>query len=264
MPPNHTVVHGRAALEDYFRERFSGTRFRFSFTFSDIQLAGDLAFEHLAYTALAWPAAGGQATEDTGKGLRVSPRQPDGSWKVALDIWHSDSLAGSRTWAPLPATASPTPPTRVGRRAREEATRRQRPWTTFSLPTTGGARCDSWYASRAPSSRRLRSSRRRRRTFRLVFEHPPAMCVTPLPRRSLAEETPPLESESAEDGSPRPAAVVDSRPGSDLTDARTHPGRHEPPQPSLLRRKHGRQRRQRARQHSVLHLGRLLTVETRR
>ena len=61
----------------------------------------------------------------------------------------------------------------------EEATRRQRSWTTFSLPTTGGVRCVSWYASRAPSSRRLRSSRRRRRTFRLVFEHPPAMCVTP-------------------------------------------------------------------------------------
>jgi hypothetical protein len=44
----------------------------------------------------------------------------------------------------------------------------------------------------------------------------------PFPRRSLAEETPSLESESAEDGSPRPAAVADSRPGRDLTDARTH------------------------------------------
>ena len=48
------------------------------------------------------------------------------------------------------------------------------------------------------------------------------MC-DPFPRRSLAEETPPLESESAEDGfPPRPAAVVDSRPGRDLTDARTY------------------------------------------
>ena len=74
----------------------------------------------------------------------------------------------------LPDTINPPGPRPV-----EEATRRQRPWTTFSLPTTGGARCVSWYASRAPSSRRLRSSRRRRRTFRLVFEHPPAMCVTP-------------------------------------------------------------------------------------
>ena len=97
MPPNHTVVHGRAALEGYFKERFSGTRFSFSFTFSDIPLAGDLAFERLAYTALAWPAAGGQANEDTGKGLHVHRRQPNGSWKLALDIWNSDSLAGSRT-----------------------------------------------------------------------------------------------------------------------------------------------------------------------
>ena len=47
------------------------------------------------------------------------------------------------------------------------------------------------------------------------------MC-DPFPRRSLAEETPPLESESPEDGSPRPAAVVDARPGEDLTDARTY------------------------------------------
>ena len=47
------------------------------------------------------------------------------------------------------------------------------------------------------------------------------MC-DPFPRRSLAEETPPLESESAVDGSPRPAAVVDSRPGRGLTDARTY------------------------------------------
>ncbi len=42
------------------------------------------------------------------------------------------------------------------------------------------------------------------------------MC-DPFPRRSLAEETPPLESESL-----RPAAVVDSRPGRDLTDVRTY------------------------------------------
>ena len=91
------------------------------------------------------------------------------------------------------------------------------------------------------------------------------MC-DPFPRRSLAEETPPLESESAEDGSPRPAAVVDSRPGRDLTDARTytkHPHRLYSELAEIRRVLAPRGlfllhdwTRQRARHHSILHLGR--------
>lgn len=59
---------GRAALEEYFKERFPVTGFRFAFTFSDIQLAGDLAFERLAYSAVVWPAGEAQPVEDAGKG----------------------------------------------------------------------------------------------------------------------------------------------------------------------------------------------------
>ena len=91
MPPNRPAVHGRAALEQYFRERFSSTRFRFSFTSSDLQLAGDVAFERLAYTASAWPAGGGRPVTDAGKGLHVYRRRSDGAWKLALDIWNSDA-----------------------------------------------------------------------------------------------------------------------------------------------------------------------------
>jgi ketosteroid isomerase-like protein len=97
MPPNHAVVRGRADLEEYFKERFSRTGFRFAFTFSDIQLAGDLAFERLAYTAVILPAGGAQPVEDAGKGLHVYRRQPDGSWKLALDIWNSDRPAAPQT-----------------------------------------------------------------------------------------------------------------------------------------------------------------------
>ncbi len=84
VPPNHTAVHGRAALEDYFRERFSGTRFRFSFTFSDIQLAGDLAFERLAFTALAGPQ----------QAVRRPKTQEDGS--TSTDVNQTDR--GSSHW----------------------------------------------------------------------------------------------------------------------------------------------------------------------
>ena len=103
MPPNHAVVRGRAALEQYFKERFLETRFRFALTFSDIQLAGALAFERLAYTAVIWPAGGAQPVEDAGKGLHVYRRQPDGSWKLALDIWNGDRPAAPRTSAAPPS-----------------------------------------------------------------------------------------------------------------------------------------------------------------
>ena len=98
MPPNHAAVRGRAELEEYFKERFSGTRFRFAFTFSDIQLAGDVAFERLEYNAVIWPAGGdGRAIADGGKGLHVYRRQSDGLWKLALDIWNSDRPLAPQT-----------------------------------------------------------------------------------------------------------------------------------------------------------------------
>jgi ketosteroid isomerase-like protein len=93
MPPHHAEVRGRSELEKYFKERFSGTRFGFFFTSSDIQLAGDVAFERLGYTAWIWPAGGSRPVEDAGKGLHVYRRQSDGSWKLALDIWNSDRPA---------------------------------------------------------------------------------------------------------------------------------------------------------------------------
>jgi ketosteroid isomerase-like protein len=103
MPPNRAAVHGRRVLEDYFRERFAGTRFRFAFTSSDVQRFGEVAFERLGYSAVIWPAGGGAPLEDAGKGLHVYRRQPDGSWRLALDISNSDRPAES-------AGASPAPP----------------------------------------------------------------------------------------------------------------------------------------------------------
>jgi len=38
-----------------------------------------------------WPLEGGPVVQDRGKGLHVYRRQPDGSWKLAQDIWNSDN-----------------------------------------------------------------------------------------------------------------------------------------------------------------------------
>ena len=90
MPPHHPSVRGHQAIVEYFRNLFSRRTFRFTFTSSDIQLAGDTALERVTYTATIWPGDDGASIEDAGKGLHVYRRQADGSWKLTYDIWNSD------------------------------------------------------------------------------------------------------------------------------------------------------------------------------
>jgi uncharacterized protein (TIGR02246 family) len=89
MPPHHPAVHGHQAIVQYFRRLFSRSRFRFTFTSSHIQLAGDTALERVTYTAFIWPKDDVSSVEDVGKGLHVYRRQQDGSWKLTYDIWNA-------------------------------------------------------------------------------------------------------------------------------------------------------------------------------
>ena len=93
MPPHHPSVRGREEIERYFRRLFSVSRFRFVFTSSKIEVCGEVAFERVEYEVAAWGTAGGPEVRDVGKGLHVYRLQPDGSWKLAMDIWNSDNPA---------------------------------------------------------------------------------------------------------------------------------------------------------------------------
>jgi hypothetical protein len=93
------AASGAVELDAYDRRNFIWLAGRpTGFSYKDgARLAGDVAFERLAYTALAWSAGGGRGVEDAGKGLHVYRRQLDGSWKLALNIWNSDRLTELRT-----------------------------------------------------------------------------------------------------------------------------------------------------------------------
>ena len=93
MPPHHPPVQGHQAIGDYVRSVFSRRGFRFTFTSSDIQLAGDTALERVTYTAVVWSESGASPIEEVGKGLHVYRRQSDGSWRLTQDIWNSDQPA---------------------------------------------------------------------------------------------------------------------------------------------------------------------------
>jgi uncharacterized protein (TIGR02246 family) len=90
LPPHHPAVHGHAAMAAYFSRVFAARRLTFTFTGSVVVVLGDAAVEHLTYASRATPLAGGDTTEDIGKGLHVCARQPSGAWKITHDIWNSD------------------------------------------------------------------------------------------------------------------------------------------------------------------------------
>ena len=57
----------------------------------DVQVIGDFAYARGTYTAKLTPkASGGAVIDDKGKWVSICRRQPDGSWKIAVDIWDSD------------------------------------------------------------------------------------------------------------------------------------------------------------------------------
>jgi uncharacterized protein (TIGR02246 family) len=92
MPPHRASVHGRRAIEQYFGELFQRRKVQFFFPASRIELSGDMAVERVEYTVLMWSLTNESETvSDAGKGVHVYRRQADGSWKLSMDIWNSDS-----------------------------------------------------------------------------------------------------------------------------------------------------------------------------
>lgn len=93
MPPGEPTVEGkeeRHAWLDGFYEHWS---VEVSYTSAGITLAGDWAFERLDYTMSLTPAAGGETVAHDGTGVHIYERQPDGSWKIAWDIWNMNQPA---------------------------------------------------------------------------------------------------------------------------------------------------------------------------
>lgn len=99
MPPNEPAVRGEQV--DEWQRAFLGMfSLQLSYSNEEIELAGDWAFHLYALEVTLTPKAGGESMVETGKGIHILERQPDGSWLIAVDTWNSD--------LPLPAEASET------------------------------------------------------------------------------------------------------------------------------------------------------------
>jgi ketosteroid isomerase-like protein len=89
MPPHQQPVAGRQGVIDWFAEVVKQARtVAVDILQREVIIAGDVAIERGSF---AWKIApvGGSEFEDRGSFLAIWQRQPDGSWKVARNIWNS-------------------------------------------------------------------------------------------------------------------------------------------------------------------------------
>jgi uncharacterized protein (TIGR02246 family) len=105
MPPGEPAVRGREALRVWLERQFTQSKIGSSTVSEDLQIHGDWAVERLTRHSTITPAAGGAAVSETGRSVHVYRRRPDGMWRIAQDIWTSDTNA---TPAPAPAAAVST------------------------------------------------------------------------------------------------------------------------------------------------------------
>ena len=100
MPPNAPAVVGKEAIREFAAEVIASPDFAVAHKLGKVEVSrsGDLAYLSYAYELTLNDPEGNPVT-DRGKDISVLKKQPDGAWKIVIDIWNSNQ--------PLPAAPTP-------------------------------------------------------------------------------------------------------------------------------------------------------------
>ena len=91
MPPNHSPLEGKQAIEKYLAEIGSQLQAsNFQLSISEVDVQGDTTIVRGTYSSSFTVPGTNAPMEDRGKTLQVWKRQADGSWKLHRDIWNSN------------------------------------------------------------------------------------------------------------------------------------------------------------------------------
>ena len=96
MPPAAPAYTGRAAFEEGFRAKFEQFSYQLGWPTEEVVVADGWAFHQRTYISRLTPVAGGEVIEGSGKAIAILQKQPDNSWKIAREIWNSDSPGASQ------------------------------------------------------------------------------------------------------------------------------------------------------------------------
>lgn len=88
LPQNSGPISGKENIEASFKMWIEGTK-GFNFTSKKVEVSGDLAYSTGEYT-MAYQMPGMPVMADTGKYSTIYKRQPDGSWKIVVDMFNTN------------------------------------------------------------------------------------------------------------------------------------------------------------------------------
>lgn len=88
LPPNAAPIEGREAIQQFLAGLLGAYHVTIAVSADEIEGRGDLAYARGHYTMEGTPkAAGTPPLREEGKFLEVLRRQPDGTWRYAVDMW---------------------------------------------------------------------------------------------------------------------------------------------------------------------------------
>lgn len=88
LPPEKPAIVGKDNIVKRYSDYFNSVRLKFELKPGDIQLCDGWAFMSGDFSRADTPKAGGTAKHVSGHYLFVLKKQPDGTWKIARDIWN--------------------------------------------------------------------------------------------------------------------------------------------------------------------------------
>ena len=90
LAANDKPMVGKAAVRAWADAYLKAFRTHWDKPVQEFIVSGDYAFERYSYTSTDTPVGGGKPIVDTGWGLVVYHRDPDGVWRVARDAFGPD------------------------------------------------------------------------------------------------------------------------------------------------------------------------------
>ena len=91
MPPNEPTLTGADAIRTWYENTIREFSAEGRYTNAQVTVVGDWAIEHYDGVMRLTPRAGGPPMEQQMKGIHVYRRQPDGTWRIAQDIWNANA-----------------------------------------------------------------------------------------------------------------------------------------------------------------------------